>query len=61
MSIFALRPEEPAETAGVPSEPERDSTAAELLTTITPDAASVDLVGVTSVTIPLPPATRSTD
>jgi hypothetical protein len=54
MSFFTLRPEEPSEMAGVPSEPERDSTAAELLPTTTTDAAAVDLPGVTSIAIPMP-------
>jgi hypothetical protein len=56
MSIFALRPEEPSESAGVPAEPERASTAAEHLPAATTDAASVELPRVTSVTIPVPPA-----
>ena len=56
MSIFALRPEQPAETPGVPSEPERESTAADHLDVATTDAASLDVSGVTSVTIPMPPA-----
>ena len=39
MGLFVQRPEEPAEWAGIPSEPERAETAAERLA----DAASVDL------------------
>ncbi|HWT33299.1 MAG TPA: hypothetical protein VN107_06005 [Microbacterium sp.] len=55
MSIFALRPEEPSESAGVPSEPERSSTPAEHLPVATTDAASLELPGVASVTIPVTP------
>ena len=39
MGLFVQRPEEPAEWAGIPSEPERHETAAERLA----DAAAVDL------------------
>ncbi|KHK97386.1 hypothetical protein LK09_11420 [Microbacterium mangrovi] len=59
MSIFATNPEEPAETPGVPSEPEHAEAPAEHLDAIVTDAASLGILGVTSVTIPLPssPAT----
>lgn len=54
MSIFATKPEEPAETPGVPSEPERAETSAEHLSANTTDAASLGIFGVASVSIPLP-------
>jgi hypothetical protein len=56
MSIFATKPEEPAETPGVPSEPQRAETPADHLNATTADAASLGIFGVTSVSIPLPPA-----
>jgi hypothetical protein len=59
MSIFATKPEEPAETPGVPSEPEHADAPAEHLDAITTDAASLGIFGVASVSIPLPPVTTS--
>lgn len=55
MSIFATKPEEPAETPGVPSEPESAETPAEHLSALTTDAASLGVFGTSSVTVPLPP------
>lgn len=56
MGLFVQRPEEPAEWAGIPSEPERAQSAAERLA----DAAAVDLGllgdgAVESIVIPVAP------
>jgi hypothetical protein len=48
MGLFSQRPEEPAEWAGLPSEPARAESSAERLT----DAAPVDLGGLGSIGLP---------
>ncbi len=55
MGLFTQRPEEPTEWAGLPSEPEDATSAAELLPEGAPALLGVDAV-VHSVRIPLAPA-----
>lgn len=62
MGLFVQRPEEPAEWAGIPSEPERAQSAAERLA----DAAAVDLGllgdgAVESIVIPVAPVVEITE
>lgn len=58
MGIFATRPEEPFEWAGIPSEPERAQSGAERLATPVVDASGLDpaaSAAVESIVIPVVP------
>jgi len=59
MGIFATRPEEPFEWAGIPSEPARPDSEAERLDA-TADVLGVDVGPVESIVIPIAPEPAST-
>ncbi|QLD10302.1 hypothetical protein [Microbacterium oleivorans] len=65
MGLFTQRPEEPSEWAGLPSEPVRPRSGAELLPDVAPPADALGGLlgqgGVASIPIPLAVPTRGAD